>query len=356
MLENYTKVFWHFTGSPNDVRWDLVKKRSDILNFGGPKSPDIAFSILKLILTSKTLKSGKCNEKIVDQLEIKPFCSVTKLPVYELINHSKYFGKVALEKLSFEISQNDLISRLRDAGEELENLTLQRSEIYENISTIRQKLGKVKNQQALVEDSLNEALKQKKDLVFNLKRLDAELLKTGFNQEVDPIVLQRDVDSLVAYISKGTFFREKILVAEIVADSEEKTAVVTRLIDKKSKLLNQKRTLKNDLENNKIKLATLKSIQNYLDIIQQNSMVTYFKAIGPMATLIQSKLRPVYGFGDMSIDYSEKNVTVKVDWQKSSNSLRPSDYFSESQVGILAYIFQYCIYANLVWAKNYYVR
>lgn len=96
MLENYTKVFWHFTGSPNDVRWDLVKKRSDILNFGGPKSPDIAFSILKLILTSKTLKSGKCNEKIVDQLEIKPFCSVTNLPVYELINHSKYFGKVAL--------------------------------------------------------------------------------------------------------------------------------------------------------------------------------------------------------------------------------------------------------------------
>lgn len=116
MRGNNTDIYWHFTGSPKDVPWHLIKRRRDILNFGNPESPDKAVSTLKLILASKKLKKGTCIERIVEQLDIKPFCSVTELTIKDLLNHSKYFGKVAIGFSSTTINKNFTPVAYKDYG------------------------------------------------------------------------------------------------------------------------------------------------------------------------------------------------------------------------------------------------
>jgi exonuclease SbcC len=59
----------------------------------------------------------------------------------------------------------------------------------------------------------------------------------------------------------------------------------------------------------------------------------HVRAYGPLATLLQQRLRPVYGFGGVRLDPVSDEIRVLVDW--GGRELKPTDYFSDSQKQIL---------------------
>ena len=92
MQRYYSKVFWHFTGSP-DVNWDDVTMPREIR--GWTKSVRDSVSILEMILSSSKLKAG-APEKIYGRITTEGFCSVSDIPFKDLTYHSEYYGKVAV--------------------------------------------------------------------------------------------------------------------------------------------------------------------------------------------------------------------------------------------------------------------
>ncbi|MBU1556730.1 MAG: hypothetical protein KJ998_18235 [Gammaproteobacteria bacterium] len=54
---------------------------------------------------------------------------------------------------------------------------------------------------------------------------------------------------------------------------------------------------------------------------------------GPRTAVIQQRLRPVYGFGEIEVASRDSAISVRV--QRKGEILKPTDYFSQSQIQTL---------------------
>jgi len=92
----FSNIYWHFTGSPENLDWNKIKMPKDILSNGVKiKSDNIAIKNLLEILDSKKLKATAI-EKIENVYETERFCCVTDIPLKDLLLHKKYYGNVAI--------------------------------------------------------------------------------------------------------------------------------------------------------------------------------------------------------------------------------------------------------------------
>jgi len=62
---------------------------------------------------------------------------------------------------------------------------------------------------------------------------------------------------------------------------------------------------------------------------QNEAIATFTSEYGPRTSVIQRRLRSVYGFDDIEIQSHESTISVRV--KRHGEVLRPTDYFSQSQ-------------------------
>jgi hypothetical protein len=95
MQRYYSNIYWHFTGSPENIDWSKVKKPQDILKFGHPKKEEQSVEIMFKIIESQKLLAT-CYEKVAENFQTEKFCCVTDIPLKDLLTHGKYYGNVAI--------------------------------------------------------------------------------------------------------------------------------------------------------------------------------------------------------------------------------------------------------------------
>ena len=77
------------------------------------------------------------------------------------------------------------------------------------------------------------------------------------------------------------------------------------------------------------------SIEKLLKRERQSSIERHIAAYGPMITMIQQRLRSVYGFGGVQLEARGGEAKVNVEWRNKSVHVPPTDFFSDSQRQIL---------------------
>lgn len=93
MQRYYSRIYWHFTGSPKGGKPGALSPE-ELLKSSKPKSEAESIDILLAILESQVLEASS-KEKVGDY-ETKAFCSTTDIPFKDLIDHSAYYGKAAI--------------------------------------------------------------------------------------------------------------------------------------------------------------------------------------------------------------------------------------------------------------------
>ena len=81
--------------------------------------------------------------------------------------------------------------------------------------------------------------------------------------------------------------------------------------------------------------ATCGAIESLLKQERQGSIERHIGAYGPMITMIQQRLRAVYGFGGVQLEARGGEAKVQVEWRSKSVQVPPTDFFSDSQKQIL---------------------
>jgi hypothetical protein len=104
-MNYYSNIYWHFTGSPENIDWSKVKSPKEILDFGMPKDDNKSIEVLFKILESKVLLAT-CKEMISEDLYTSKFCCVTDIPIQNLSEHRKYYGNIAIGFKSTRIQEN----------------------------------------------------------------------------------------------------------------------------------------------------------------------------------------------------------------------------------------------------------
>lgn len=77
------------------------------------------------------------------------------------------------------------------------------------------------------------------------------------------------------------------------------------------------------------------AIEALLKRERQGSIERHIAAYGPMITMIQQRLRSVYGFGGVQLEAHGGEAKIQVEWRSKSVQVSPTDFFSDSQKQIL---------------------
>ncbi len=134
-------------------------------------------------------------------------------------------------------------------------------------------------------------------------------------------------------VSQLTHLRTRCLNLERALDAEQRSAALASLEADLADLTKKKDALSKTKKRTGAALKWLKVVKTGLDNQSSSAVAEHVNSLGPLTTLIQQRLRAVYGFGDVSLDTKGNDIRVLVGWGKQQ--FRPSDYFSDSQKQIL---------------------
>ena len=158
---------------------------------------------------------------------------------------------------------------------------------------------------------------------------NARMTECGLSLEAD----ETDVASLLEEATKES---AAIAILSDFADSVEvavDTATTAAASRQQRDLIQQKTHQISAIEN---QIGVHEKWSNYFAELtellsaKQNAAITDFAVgYGPLASAIQQRLRPVYGFH--GIDTRSHDATIQVRVKRGDKTLRPTDYFSQSQ-------------------------
>jgi exonuclease SbcC len=123
--------------------------------------------------------------------------------------------------------------------------------------------------------------------------------------------------------------RDSATNLELAMDSATTAAALTRLLENiraKERDLAAARLIR---EKRQPWLEYFGKLLQLMSVQQAEAIANFTKEYGPRTSVIQRRLRSVYGFDEIEIQSHESTIDVRV--KRNGEELRPVDYFSQSQ-------------------------
>jgi len=166
-----------------------------------------------------------------------------------------------------------------------------------------------------------------------IQALGASLSSSGLSSEVTSDEVLHGIKEAVARHESANALTSRVAELEISLDAAA-TSAAFGSIRKRLADCNQAA----DLSQAKVtQLAPwvkyFEGVYKLLERQQATATQHFTNEYGPRTAVIQRRLRPVYGFGD--IEVTSKGSSIAVHVKRNDEDLRPTDYFSQSQVQTL---------------------
>ena len=155
---------------------------------------------------------------------------------------------------------------------------------------------------------------------FEELKLSAETSKRELMARVADLV--RDEESCVTLLGRVT-------ALEAGMDAATSTAMASQLRQGIVVKLRDVERLKKKQDAYAPWLRYFEGTTHLLETEQSSGVIAFAEEYGPRTSIIQRRLRSVYGFDDIDISSKESRIVVSV--KRRGEQLRPIDYFSQSQ-------------------------
>ncbi|MBA2880190.1 exonuclease SbcC [Desulfosalsimonas propionicica] len=227
--------------------------------------------------------------------------------------------ELAAESKQAASLEAEAIKRIGHFSPQKDALTNDLSMIKTKISQARKKIGTLYQEKERLEEDMGDFVERAAAV------LDRDALTPEAISEKIKLTEER-VDQLHA-------IQRRCSTLELSLDAAQRTAIRSELESQVKSLTNQESVLREETS----KLSKIKNwferVREVLDRQSSRAVANHVETLGPLTTLIQKRLRTVYGFGDIALDAKGKEIRVAVGWE--SEKVKPADYFSDSQKQIL---------------------
>lgn len=321
-------------------------------------------SELDIPIDPEKLNENLKNKKDLLQKQIEQIKKMTPQKINELQSLQREFTTLeSTEKQLIEETKVIEIKKrnLESMSQKLRNEAVERHVILEmRKDEIDTELGKVNSHIIATQDKINEHttnLQANEKEVNNLIRKKTELdelskilergMKTSesFIAEVDNLIkkleLKLEIETITdmkrkleTKLSAIENLHKEVINYEISLDAVQTAASIAKIrqdINNLEKALTKAKTEEKQYEEWS---AFFKEVHEQLERLRKKTLTEYTSKYGPLTSLIQRRLRQVYGFGDIKLHPEKEGISVKVS-RRSEKDIAPSDYFSESQIQIL---------------------
>lgn len=161
----------------------------------------------------------------------------------------------------------------------------------------------------------------------------SELRAAKFDSAVSPEELRKQVEIAAAREASALVLRNRVAELEVAVDTAATSAAFENI--RKRILANETVVQEATARAQKVQpwIEYFAEVKKLLSTQQAFATEHFITEYGPRTAVIQQRLRPVYGFGD--IEVSSKDSTIGIRIHRKGETLRPTDFFSQSQVQTL---------------------
>jgi exonuclease SbcC len=209
--------------------------------------------------------------------------------------------------------------RIDELTSQIETLTKTTSEVETQISEVTQKIDILRQDKVRLEEELGR-YEESAAAVIGRSAIVLDAISDQRRLATDR------VDHL-------DLLRRRCLTLERAVDAAQRSAMLAELEAQAQSLAKEKQTLVDAAERMLAVKKWFTSVKDSLYRQSSSAVANHVEAFGPLTTLIQKRLRTVYGFGDVSLLAKGNEIRVVVGWK--SEHVKPADYFSDSQKQIL---------------------
>jgi len=237
------------------------------------------------------------------------------------------------KRLLFSIDVKELEKTLHNTRQQLSELQERMEGQERQKKTIEQLLSLTSDRLRTLKENRATTNKDIDNLMRSIFEYEGDLAKLNIKANAGIEVIQSKKANLQIQSKKINAMNDEIIRLETAIDTAQSTA---RLAELDSEIAKTQIKVKGQDE----KIKEIEYAIHYFDKIgdtlaeqKNNSISEYTNNFGPLASIIQRRLRPVYGFGPVVLTSKAGKIYVQV--SRRSETLKPIDYFSDSQNQIL---------------------
>lgn len=166
-----------------------------------------------------------------------------------------------------------------------------------------------------------------------MQSLVAGLAAAGLDSEVPEEQLHQRIQDITARETIALGLRDRIADLEVAVDTASTSAAFQNMRDRI--LVSEKLVEQATKHAQKVEpwVAYFEDVTKLLGGQQAVATEHFIKQYGPRTAVIQQRLRPVYGLGEIEVSSKDSAIGIRV--HRKGQELRPTDYFSQSQVQTL---------------------
>ena len=282
-------------------------------------------------LSHTNKRIAELEKKQTQQVEARKRANTEILPLEQQIAVSR--TKAEASGSSIEMSQDDLktetgmvVSRKVSAEKRMIKLVPQIEQLSKTINEIEQGISaRTEKIKALRQDKIN--------LKVELLRYEESFVEVIGRNVIDLDAISEQRRLAIERVDQLSSLRKRCLTLERLVDATQRSAMLSDLEAQAQKMQKEKEFLTVKIERLLSVKKWISSVKSILDRQSSSAVAKHVDAFGPLTSLIQKRLRAVYGFGDVSLLAKGSEINVEVSWEKEH--VKPTDYFSDSQKQIL---------------------
>lgn len=161
----------------------------------------------------------------------------------------------------------------------------------------------------------------------------SELTAAKFDSDVSPEKLRQQVGVATAREVSARGLRDRVAELEVAVDTAATSAAFENI--RQRILANEAMVQEATAQAQKVRpwVEYFAEVKKLLSAQQAFATDHFIAEYGPRTAVIQQRLRPVYGFGEIEVSSKDSAIGIRV--RRNGETLRPTDFFSQSQVQTL---------------------
>lgn len=167
----------------------------------------------------------------------------------------------------------------------------------------------------------------------SMHSLIAALSGAGFGEDISEEQLHQQIRETAEREVIALGLRDRVAKLEVAVDIAATSAAFQSLRDR---IKTNEDLVEQAYERaQKVKpwIAYFESVTKLLGSEQAEATQHFITQYGPRTAVIQQRLRPVYGFGEIEVSSRDSAISIRVN--RKGKELKPIDYFSQSQIQTL---------------------
>jgi exonuclease SbcC len=232
-----------------------------------------------------------------------------------------------------DTSESGLATRESEVRAKLEGIERQRLDLEKRLGDARSVLQQHVNDLEALKRRLKTTRTEAAKLQTESSRIEEAVAAAAISDEPSENLITGRIDEQTALRGRLATARDSATALEAAIDAATTSASHDRLrrnIQTKEEGLAHAVSARDD---ERPWLELFERAAGIVDSRQRNAIAAFTTEYGPRASIIQRRLRPVYGFEDVEVRSEGTAIMVRV--HRGDEELRPTEYFSQSQVQTL---------------------